>query len=44
VIVATGHYRHGIVLTPLTADLVADLVETGEPDPMLGPFTPGRFA
>jgi glycine oxidase len=44
VIVATGHYRHGIVLTPLTADLVADLVQTGEPDPMLGPFAPGRFA
>ncbi|MFC0526450.1 glycine oxidase ThiO [Phytohabitans kaempferiae] len=44
VIVATGHYRHGIVLTPVTADLVADLVETGVPDPMLGPFAPGRFA
>jgi glycine oxidase len=44
VVVATGHYRHGIVLTPITADLIADLVEKGVPDPMLAPFTPARFA
>ena len=25
-IVATGHYRNGVLLTPLTADLVAELV------------------
>ncbi|MFB6397304.1 glycine oxidase ThiO [Polymorphospora lycopeni] len=43
VVVATGHYRHGIVLTPLTADLVADLVTTGVPDPVLDPFGPARF-
>jgi glycine oxidase len=43
VVVATGHYRHGIVLTPITADLIADLVEKGVPDPMLAPFTPARF-
>ncbi|WP_176737753.1 glycine oxidase ThiO [Micromonospora inyonensis] len=43
VLVAAGHHRHGIVLTPVTADLVADLVATGTPDAMLAPFTPGRF-
>ncbi|MEU4639189.1 glycine oxidase ThiO, partial [Micromonospora sp. NPDC023814] len=44
VLVATGHHRHGIVLTPVTADLVADLVVTGTADPLLAPFTPDRFA
>jgi glycine oxidase len=32
---ATGHYRNGILLAPLTADAVADLVEGGElPEPL----------
>ncbi|MER5701364.1 glycine oxidase ThiO [Micromonospora sp. NPDC002296] len=44
VLAATGHHRHGIVLTPVTADLVAELVVTGEADPLLAPFTPERFA
>ncbi|MEJ3750881.1 glycine oxidase ThiO [Actinomycetes bacterium KLBMP 9797] len=44
VVVATGHHRHGIVLTPITADLVADLVTTGVPDPLLAPFSPARFS
>ncbi|MGW5671551.1 glycine oxidase ThiO [Micromonospora sp. NPDC003776] len=44
VLAATGHHRHGIVLTPVTADLVAELIVTGEPDPLLAPFTPDRFA
>lgn len=44
VLVATGHHRHGIVLTPVTADLVADLVVTGVPDPLLAPFDAARFA
>ncbi|WFE32175.1 glycine oxidase ThiO [Micromonospora sp. WMMD975] len=43
VLVATGHHRHGIVLTPVTADLVTDLIVTGEPDPALAPFSPDRF-
>ena len=30
VLAATGHHRHGIVLTPVTADLIADLVVTGD--------------
>ncbi|MFJ6165265.1 glycine oxidase ThiO [Micromonospora orduensis] len=44
VLAATGHHRHGIVLTPVTADLIADLVLTGVPDPLLAPFAADRFA
>jgi len=41
---ATGHYRNGILLAPITADLVADAL-VGEPAPELArPFAPGRFA
>ncbi|WP_211271817.1 glycine oxidase ThiO [Micromonospora rosaria] len=43
VVVATGHHRHGIVLAPVTADLIADLVVTGTPDPLLAPFGADRF-
>jgi len=43
VLVASGHHRNGIVLTPLTADLVADLLATGVADPLLVPFAPDRF-
>ncbi|MDG4806240.1 glycine oxidase ThiO [Micromonospora sp. WMMD1120] len=43
VLVATGHHRHGIVLTPLTADLIADLVLGGVPDPLLAPLRADRF-
>jgi len=42
--VASGHHRNGVLLTPLTADLIADLVVTGTADPMLAEFEPGRFA
>ncbi|MFI5935703.1 glycine oxidase ThiO [Actinoplanes sp. NPDC051494] len=43
VIVAAGHHRNGVLLAPVTADLIADLVRTGRPDPLLAAFTPGRF-
>jgi glycine oxidase len=39
---ATGHYRNGILLAPLTAQLVADLVIGNREDPMLEPLRPGR--
>lgn len=42
---ATGHYRNGVLLTPVTADLVADLVtgeETGSE--LLASVSPSRFA
>ena len=44
VIYATGHYRNGILLAPLTAALVADLIVDGRSDPMLTRVDPGRFA
>jgi glycine oxidase len=43
-VVATGHYRNGILLGPLTGQLVASLLLTGEPPPALAPFSPARFA
>jgi glycine oxidase len=43
-IVATGHYRNGILLAPLTADAVADLVTGAEPDIDLAACDPRRFA
>lgn len=44
VLAATGHHRHGIVLTPVTADLITGLV-TGEgtDDRLLTPFGADRF-
>jgi glycine oxidase len=40
---ATGHYRNGILLAPITAACVAALAE-GEPPPVaLEAFAPGRF-
>ena len=42
-IVAAGHQRNGILLAPVTADLIADLLVTGVADPMLKDFDPGRF-
>jgi glycine oxidase len=41
-IVATGHYRNGILLTPITGDGVAALIADGELPPELTPFTPER--
>jgi glycine oxidase len=42
VVWATGHHRNGVLLTPVTADLLAGLL-AGEDDGALTPFGPGRF-
>jgi glycine oxidase len=42
-VVATGHYRNGILLTPVTADGVARLLTDGRLPAVLEPFTPSRF-
>ena len=42
VIVAAGHHRNGVLLAPITAELVAGLV-AGIDDPMLADFSPRRF-
>jgi len=43
VVFATGHYRHGVLLTPITAEEVAHLLRTGETSPWIEPFSPQRF-
>ena len=43
VVYATGHYRNGVLLAPVTASLVADLVLSGQADPLLDAVNPGRF-
>jgi len=40
---ATGHYRNGILLAPVTGDLIAEAVVTGVTSPLLEPFSPSRF-
>jgi glycine oxidase len=42
-VVATGHYRNGILLTPVTADAVAELLATGQVPELIAPFGPQRF-
>ncbi len=42
--VATGHFRNGILLAPVTAVLLADLIEGRAPRLSLQPFSPTRFA
>ncbi|HEX7071837.1 MAG TPA: FAD-dependent oxidoreductase, partial [Rhodothermales bacterium] len=39
---ATGHYRHGIMLTPVSAQEIARLVVSGETSAWIGPFAPTR--
>lgn len=43
-VVATGHYRNGILLTPVTADVVADVLVGKTPPDVVAPCDPGRFA
>ena len=42
-IYATGHFRNGVLLAPLTAAMVADLVLDGKRDAALDATAPGRF-
>ncbi|NSC21210.1 glycine oxidase ThiO [Streptomyces albus subsp. chlorinus] len=41
---ATGHYRNGVLLTPVTGEAMAQLLATGELPGYARPFTPDRFA
>lgn len=43
-IYATGHYRNGILLTPVTARAISELVLKGESSVNLSPFSVERFA
>src|SRR4029450_1743687 len=42
-VLATGHYRNGVLLTPITADVISSLIITGELDRTAVPFTLDRF-
>jgi glycine oxidase len=44
VLVATGHYRNGILLAPVTAETIAAILTGAEPPAESLPFTPDRFA
>jgi glycine oxidase len=44
VIVAVGHYRNGILLSPVTAKIVADLVEERMDTTHIEAFRPERFS
>ncbi|WP_434588626.1 glycine oxidase ThiO [Streptomyces sp. A5-4] len=41
---ATGHYRNGVLLTPVTGDVMATVLATGELPEEARPFTPRRFS
>jgi glycine oxidase len=43
-VLATGHYRNGVLLTPITADAISTLIMSGELDSIAAPFTLDRFA
>ena len=42
-LVASGHYRNGILLAPITADAIAALLAGEKPPPEIAPFDPQRF-
>ncbi|NNN34276.1 glycine oxidase ThiO [Streptomyces sp. S3(2020)] len=42
-LLATGHYRNGVLLTPVTGDAMAHVLTTGELPDEVRPFTPRRF-
>lgn len=42
--IATGHFRNGILLAPITAALMVDLIQERPTKTDLRPFSPSRFA
>jgi glycine oxidase len=43
-VLATGHHRNGILLTPVTADAVTRYILSGDVDEAIRPFGVDRFA
>jgi glycine oxidase len=43
-IIATGHHRNGILLTPITVETISAYILTGHLPKIVEPFTPERFA
>ncbi|KOT29048.1 glycine oxidase [Streptomyces caelestis] len=42
-LLATGHHRNGVLLTPVTGDAMAEVLTTGVLPEVARPFTPRRF-
>jgi glycine oxidase len=42
-VLATGHFRGGVLLAPVTADMVADYLVSGRMPELAAPFAPARF-
>ncbi|GHG71975.1 glycine oxidase ThiO [Streptomyces griseocarneus] len=42
-LVATGHHRNGVLLTPVTGDVMAEVLTTGRLPEEARPFSPRRF-
>ena len=42
-VIATGHHRNGILLTPVTAEAISAYILTGNLTEAAKPFTPERF-
>ncbi|GAA5077382.1 glycine oxidase ThiO [Streptomyces similanensis] len=42
-LLATGHHRNGVLLTPVTGDVLAHVLTTGQLPDEARPFTPRRF-
>lgn len=40
VVLASGHFKNGILLAPITGQLIAELITTGQPSLPLEPFQP----
>lgn len=43
IILSSGHYRNGILLNPINAKIIADIVEEKEPSVNIDSFHPNRF-
>lgn len=43
-VVATGHHRNGILLTPVTAEVIRDVLLGNDLPPVAAPFAADRFA
>lgn len=43
-VVATGHYRNGVLLAPVTADSIAEVLTGGGSPELIAPFSPTRWA
>lgn len=43
-VIATGHYRNGVLLAPITSAAIVDLLATGEVSELIEAFSPARFS